>query len=201
MSSLPRLCTQSGSDRREEVVGIVMSPLVSPILPSRCSGWPMHGLSVGVLSKCIPASLSAFMEDWLRCLILWRTSVNVLFISHIAVVAFYLLSCVCLFCPWTAAHQAPLCMGFPRQEHWSRLPFSSPGHFPNHGIKPASPAWQAYSLPLSHQGSSFTSLHWFNSIEDTWEGKRQGCLLETGPSVWSASEFILFCFQYFHVSS
>ena len=136
MSSLPRLCTQSGFDRREEVVGIVMSPLVSPVLPSRCSGWPTHGLSVGVLGKCIPASLSAFVEDWLRCLILWRTSVNVLFISHITV-AFYLQSCVCLFYPWTVAHQAPLSMGFPRQEHWS----SSPGHFPNHGIKPTSPAW------------------------------------------------------------
>ena len=29
--------------------------------------------------------------------------------------------------PWTIAHQAPLSMGFPRQEYWSRLPFPSPG--------------------------------------------------------------------------
>ena len=29
--------------------------------------------------------------------------------------------------PWTVAHQAPLCMGFPRQEYWSGLPFPSPG--------------------------------------------------------------------------
>ena len=29
--------------------------------------------------------------------------------------------------PWTAAHQAPLSMGFSRQEYWSRLPFPSPG--------------------------------------------------------------------------
>ena len=28
--------------------------------------------------------------------------------------------------PWTAAHQASLSMGFPRQEHWSGLPFPSP---------------------------------------------------------------------------
>ena len=102
--------------------------------------------------------------------------------------------------PQTVACQAPLSMGFPRQEHWSRLPFSSPGHFPNHGIKPTSPTPQANSLPLSHQGSSFMSLQWFNSKEDTREGKRQGCLLETGPSVWSVSEFILFSFKYFHVS-
>ena len=28
--------------------------------------------------------------------------------------------------PWTVAHQAPLSMGFSRQEHWSGLPFPSP---------------------------------------------------------------------------
>ena len=38
------------------------------------------------------------------------------------------LSCVQLFAtPWTVAHQAPLSMGFPRQEYWSGLPFRSPG--------------------------------------------------------------------------
>ena len=42
--------------------------------------------------------------------------------------------------PWTAAHQAPLSMRFPRQEYWSGLPFPSPGNLPNPGIKPASPA-------------------------------------------------------------
>ena len=38
--------------------------------------------------------------------------------------------------PWTA----PLSMGFPRQEYWSGLPFPSPGHLPDPGIKPAFPA-------------------------------------------------------------
>ena len=33
--------------------------------------------------------------------------------------------------PWTAAYQAPLSMGFSRQEYWSGLPFPSPGHLPN----------------------------------------------------------------------
>ena len=42
--------------------------------------------------------------------------------------------------PWTMAHQAPLSMGFSRQEYWSRLPFSSPGDLPNPGMDPASPA-------------------------------------------------------------
>ena len=41
--------------------------------------------------------------------------------------------------PWTVACQAPLSMGFPRQEYWSELPFSSPGYLPKPGIKPVSP--------------------------------------------------------------
>ena len=42
--------------------------------------------------------------------------------------------------PWTVAHQAPLSMGFPRQEYWSGLPFPSPGDLLNPGIEPTSPA-------------------------------------------------------------
>ena len=53
---------------------------------------------------------------------------------------------------WTVAHQAPLSMGFSRQEHWSVLPCPSPGDLPDSGIEPTSPAWQADSLPLSHLG-------------------------------------------------
>ena len=49
------------------------------------------------------------------------------------------LSCVWLFgTPWTAAHQALLSMGFPRQEYWSGLPFPTPGDLPNTGIEPTS---------------------------------------------------------------
>ena len=40
---------------------------------------------------------------------------------------------------WTVACQAPLSMGFSRQEHWSRLPCPSPGDLPNLGIEPTSP--------------------------------------------------------------
>ena len=40
-----------------------------------------------------------------------------------------------LVTPWTVAHQAPLSMGFPRQEYWSGLSSPSPGDFPNPGIK------------------------------------------------------------------
>ena len=55
-----------------------------------------------------------------------------------------LLSPVRLFVtPWTVAHQAPLSMGFPRQEYWSGLPFPSPGYLPHPGIKLRSPTLQA----------------------------------------------------------
>ena len=59
--------------------------------------------------------------------------------------------------PWTVARQAPLSMGFPRQEFWSGLPFPPPGDLPDPGIKPRSPALQADSLPLSHLGSESVS--------------------------------------------
>ena len=51
------------------------------------------------------------------------------------------LSCVRLFAtPWTVAYQAPLSMGFSRQEYWSGLPFPSPGDLPDPEIEPRSPA-------------------------------------------------------------
>ena len=62
-----------------------------------------------------------------------------------------------LVTPWTVAFQAPLSVEFPRQEYSSELQFHSPGDLPNPGIKLASPALQADSLPLSHQGSPVQS--------------------------------------------
>ena len=56
--------------------------------------------------------------------------------------------------PWTVARQAPLSMGFPRQEYWSGFTCPPPGNLPDPRIEPAAPAVQAESLPLSHQGIS-----------------------------------------------
>ena len=56
-------------------------------------------------------------------------------------------SCLRLFVTsWTVAHQAPLSMGFSRQENWSGLPFTSPRDLPNPGTEAGSPALQADSL-------------------------------------------------------
>ena len=57
-------------------------------------------------------------------------------------------SCLTLATPWIIAHQALLSMGFSCQEYRSGLLFPSPGHLPNPGIEPRSPALQADSLPI-----------------------------------------------------
>ena len=49
--------------------------------------------------------------------------------------------------PCTVAYQALLSMRFSRQEYWSGLPFPSPGHLPDPGIEPESPALQTDTLP------------------------------------------------------
>ena len=53
---------------------------------------------------------------------------------------------------WTVANQAPLSMGFSRQEYWSGLPFPSPGDFPDPGIEPRSLALQADALTSEPPG-------------------------------------------------
>ena len=53
--------------------------------------------------------------------------------------------------PWTVAHQAPLSMGFSRQEYWSGLPFSSPG------AKPFTTVTTFYSFFV------FSYWPWFNN--------------------------------------
>ena len=70
-------------------------------------------------------------------------------------------SCVRLFATlWTVAQQAPLSMGFSRQQYWSGLPCPTPGYHPNPGIKPMplrSPALAAGSLPLAPPGKPSTT--------------------------------------------
>ena len=68
-------------------------------------------------------STSCFMQFWRACVL----SRVLLFVT-----------------PRTIARQAPLFMGFPRQEYWSGLPCPPAGNLPDSGIEPASltsPAW------------------------------------------------------------
>ena len=57
--------------------------------------------------------------------------------------------------PGTIAHQAPLTMGFSRQEYWSGLPCPPPGNHPNSGMEAGSLALQTDSLPSEPPGKSY----------------------------------------------
>ena len=61
--------------------------------------------------------------------------------------------------PWTLASQAPLSVGFSRQEYWSGLPFLSPGDLPDPGIEPRSPALQEDSLLCEPPGKPYSELN------------------------------------------
>ena len=86
--------------------------------------------------------------------------------------------------PWTVTCQAPLSMGFSRQEYWSGLPFPSPGDLPNSGIEPRSSILQVDSLPtelhctcpfpiqliwetyqVNIQNVSVSPLPWYSSVQ------------------------------------
>ena len=71
--------------------------------------------------------------------------------------------------PWTVAHQAPLSMGFPRQEYWSGLPFPSPGALPDPRAEPTSSALAGRFFITAPPGNigcnyyrSLLSLRWWN---------------------------------------
>ena len=81
-----------------------------------------------------------FNDDIKRHLLLGRKAMTNLSLSLVSK------SCLTLATPWTAACQAPLSIGFSKQEYWSGLPFPSPQDLPDPGIEPGSPALQADSL-------------------------------------------------------
>ena len=91
----------------------------------------------------------------LGLLVMMEMFITVIVIMISALYGHCVLSCFChvqLFAtPWIVAHRAPLSMEFCRQEHWSGLPFPSPGDLPNSGIELRSPILQADSLPSEPQ--------------------------------------------------
>ena len=66
--------------------------------------------------------------------------------------------------PWTVARQAPLSMGFSRQEYWSGLPFPSPGDLPNPGIEPESPALAGRFFTTSATWKAAVGVHQLSNI-------------------------------------
>ena len=65
--------------------------------------------------------------------------------------------------PWTVAHQAPLSMGFSRQEYWNGLAFPSPGNLPDPGIKLTSPALADGFFTTELLGKPLINLIWAHS--------------------------------------
>ena len=105
-------------------------PLPSPSLPA---------FNLSQHQSLFPASVSLTVISKFRMCLLSRFSHVQLFVTL-----------------WMVAGQAPVSMGYSRQEYWSGLPCPPPGDLPNPGIKAASqasPALKANSLLLSHQGS------------------------------------------------
>ena len=91
---------------------------------------------------------------------------------------------------WTVAHQAPLSMGFSRQEYWSGLPFPPPGDLPDPEIEPTSPAspalaWGFFTTetlgkPRSRNSELYSEFvvcwtDWFQ----IGKGVCQGCILSS----------------------
>ena len=100
-----------------------MSTPISEFIPST----PYALATVSVFSTCLTIS------------VLYMRRKSTVFILH---------SCPTLCDLWIVTHQAPLSMGFSRQEYWSGLLFPSPGDLLNPGIETGSPELQADSLPI-----------------------------------------------------
>ena len=85
-------------------------------------------------------------------------------------------SCKTLAIPRTVACQAPLSMGFSRQEYWSGLPFPSfSGHLLDPGIEPGSSTLQADSLPTELRGKPHLALAQANHVDHiSYKGDKQG---------------------------
>ena len=82
--------------------------------------------------------------------------------------------------PWTVAHQAPLSMGFSRQEYWSWWTCPPPGDLPNPGIEPAPLMFPAFA------GRFFIT-------STTWEGQLRHRQQNKGTKN-SSGEFFFFFF-------
>ena len=83
--------------------------------------------------------------------------------------------------PWTVAQQAPLSMGFPRQEYWSGLPFPLPGDLADSGIKstcPGSLALPGRFFKTETPGGLIISLL-FSSVQ--FSSVSQSCLTLCNP--------------------
>ena len=93
--------------------------------------------------------------------------------------------------PWIVAHQAPLSMGFSRQEYWSGLPFRSPGDLPDPGIEPGSPTLQADPLTFELPGKPQSIYEW-NANSKFWLSNDYGDFPQHLEKLFSNAEDIIY---------
>ena len=87
--------------------------------------------------------------------------------------------------PWTVAHQASLSMAFSRQEYCSEVPFPLPGHLPDPGIKPASPALAG--------GFFITSATWEAPAESVEKRDSESMASDEGKKAEEPSHSVSLC--------
>ena len=79
------------------------------------------------------------------------------------------MSCLTLAVSWTVACQAPLSVGFPRQEYWSRLPFLFQGIFPTQGLNLSFPHWLTGSFATSETPQAVQRSVLLSRSDEEWE--------------------------------
>ena len=127
---------------------------------SRGSSWPSDRTRVSrIAGRYLTIWVTRCKTSAVICLIPFQSLVLLsrtsLFQSTL--LSLFIQSCLTPVTLWTVACQPPLSMGFPRQEHWIRVPFPSPGNLPDLGIEPAFPALAGGFFTTEPPGKSFQS--------------------------------------------
>ena len=158
-----------------------VSSITPELLQTSCSIWRSIislNISAGPPSPCIVVDPSPLTSDWLIPKILVKAlfpvgcsfwpSETELHVTPVPSPTIYVCvlshSCHVRLCAilWAVACQAPLSMGFSRQEYWSGLPFPSPGELLNPGIEPESlmsPALAGKFFTTSNTWKAFLTLY------------------------------------------
>ena len=118
------------------------------------------------------------VPGWVPCDIQQIPTSYLFYIYMCVCMSMHVQSCPTLCDPVVVACQAPLSMGFSRQESWSGLPFPSPGDLPDPGIEPMVSCVSCISKwvlhQLSHQGSPYFTYGNILWVGD-WQGGLAGC--------------------------
>ena len=140
------LSSQAPDAQRQKCPDFYYHRIVLPVLKLCVNGITWYGLSCVWIPQSTQWLWKSSRLRHFHCFVPLHCCACVL--SHFSHVQLFVT-------PWTVAHQAPLSMGFSRQEYWSGLPCPPPGDLPNPGIEPGSPTLQEDSLLLSHWGSQW----------------------------------------------